>query len=192
LDAIMDVGDWLRGLGLKQYEAAFRDNAVDSAVVPKLTVDDLKELGVALVGHRRMIISAIEELNAASSFHLGGIKSAPTPRPVLVGAAPDVAERRQLTVMFCDLAQRRSWAQNGNSKLIHDQALQRLDDVEHRDRGVTGDQRNDENYPPVRRSGRGSRGRVKRLQIKTHGRRSSADHATSPVTIVNAVYAVLA
>jgi hypothetical protein len=47
---------------LPQYEAAFRDNAIDAEVLPKLTVDDLKELGVAIVGHRRKIISAIEEL----------------------------------------------------------------------------------------------------------------------------------
>jgi SAM domain (Sterile alpha motif) len=43
----MDVGLWLRGLGLGQYEAAFRDNEIDGAVLPKLTVDDLKDLGVA-------------------------------------------------------------------------------------------------------------------------------------------------
>jgi hypothetical protein len=62
----MDVGVWLRNLGLGQYEATFRDNEIDSAVLPKLTVDDLKDLGVAMVGHRRKIMSAIEELNAES------------------------------------------------------------------------------------------------------------------------------
>ncbi len=62
----MDVGSWLRGLGLGQYEANFRDNEIDGAVLPKLTVDDLKDLGVAVVGHRRKIMSAIEELNAES------------------------------------------------------------------------------------------------------------------------------
>jgi hypothetical protein len=62
----MDVGVWLRSLGLGQYEAAFRDNEVDGAVLPKLTVEDLKDLGVAIVGHRRKIMSAIEELNAES------------------------------------------------------------------------------------------------------------------------------
>ena len=58
----MDVGDWLRRLGLGQYEDVFRDNGVDGAVLPKLTVDDLKEMGVAGVGHRRKIIAAIEDL----------------------------------------------------------------------------------------------------------------------------------
>ncbi|MGD0188812.1 MAG: adenylate/guanylate cyclase domain-containing protein [Roseiarcus sp.] len=99
----MDVGDWLRRLGLGQYEAAFRDNAIDGAVLPKLTADDLRELGVAVVGHRRKIISAIEEFNAASATHVEAVKPVPTPSPVPVRAAPDAAERRQLTVMFCDL-----------------------------------------------------------------------------------------
>ncbi len=63
----MDVGVWLRGLGLGQYEASFRDNEIDGSVLPKLTVDDLKDLGVAVVGHRRKIMSAIEELNAPSA-----------------------------------------------------------------------------------------------------------------------------
>src|SRR5271165_2176696 len=83
----MDVGSWLRALGLGQYEAAFRDNDIDNAVLPKLTLDDLKDLGVAAVGHRRKLMSAIEALNAPSA--------AP--------ASADAAERRQLTVMFCDL-----------------------------------------------------------------------------------------
>ena len=62
----MDVGVWLRSLGLGQYEATFWDNEIDGAVLPKLTVDDLKDLGVAVVGHRRKIMSAIEELNAVA------------------------------------------------------------------------------------------------------------------------------
>jgi class 3 adenylate cyclase len=99
----MDVGAWLKGLGLAQYEAAFRDNAIDVAVLPKLTADDLKELAVVVVGHRRKIISAIEELNAASASGVEGAKPVPTTSPVSVRLAPDAAERRQLTVMFCDL-----------------------------------------------------------------------------------------
>ena len=99
----MDVGVWLRSLGLGQYEAAFRDNEVDGAVLPKLTVDDLRELGVAVVGHRRKIISAIEELNTASSARAGGANAVPTQSRVPVGASSDAAERRPITVMFCDL-----------------------------------------------------------------------------------------
>ena len=97
----MDVGIWLRSLGLGQYEAAFRDNEIDDEVLPKLTVDDLKDLGVAIVGHRRKIMAAIEALTASAAPR-------PKPRrpvagPVPAGATADAAERRQLTVMFCDL-----------------------------------------------------------------------------------------
>ena len=46
----MDVGGWLRGLGLGQYEEKFRDNKIDADLLPRLTVDDLKDIGVAVVG----------------------------------------------------------------------------------------------------------------------------------------------
>jgi SAM (Sterile alpha motif) domain-containing protein len=85
----MYVGVWLRRLGLAQYEAAFGDNDIDESLLPKLTVDDLKDLGVASVGHRRKIMSAIDRLNVPSVL--------PT----------DAANRRQLTVVFCDLVDRR-------------------------------------------------------------------------------------
>jgi len=52
----MDLGGWLRTLGLEQYEAAFRENAIDGAILPKLTADDLKDLGVTIVGHRRKLL----------------------------------------------------------------------------------------------------------------------------------------
>ena len=58
----MDVGGWLRSLGLEQYEAAFRDNAIDEKVLPRLTAEDLKELGVNALGHRRMLLDAIAAL----------------------------------------------------------------------------------------------------------------------------------
>ena len=63
----MDIAAWLRGLGLERYEAVFRDNEVDEAVLPKLTADDLKDLGVSLVGHRRKLLEAIAELSAADA-----------------------------------------------------------------------------------------------------------------------------
>src|SRR5271163_4084143 len=96
----MDVGGWLRALDLGQYEAVFRDNEIDGTVLPKLTADDLKELGVGALGHRRKILSAIEELSASSAA------AAPIAQPTMPTPAPlatDAAERRQLTVMFCDL-----------------------------------------------------------------------------------------
>jgi hypothetical protein len=57
----MDVGDWLRGLGLEQYEAAFRENAIDAEVLPDLMDQDLEKLGV-LLGHRRKLLRAIANL----------------------------------------------------------------------------------------------------------------------------------
>ena len=92
----MDIGRWLRDLGLEQYGAAFRENEIDAEVLPKLTAEDLKDLGVAIVGHRRRILAAIAELSASASV------ANPLPAAEPAPAAP-VPERRQLTVMFCDL-----------------------------------------------------------------------------------------
>ena len=58
----MDLGGWLRTLGLEQYEAAFRENAIDEKVLPRLTAEDLKDLGVVIVGHRRTMLDAIATL----------------------------------------------------------------------------------------------------------------------------------
>jgi len=95
----MDLGGWLRNLGLGQYEAAFRENAIDDTVLPNLTTEDLKDLGVAIVGHRRKLIDAIAALRADAS--------AKAPPPDTLSAtnitAKDTAERRQVTVMFADL-----------------------------------------------------------------------------------------
>ena len=58
----MDVADWLRDLGLERYEAAFRENDVDAELLPNLTADDLKDLGITSVGHRRQLLEAIAAL----------------------------------------------------------------------------------------------------------------------------------
>ena len=108
----MDIANWLRGLGLVQYEPAFRENAIDGDVLPSLTAEDLKDLGVTLVGHRRRLLGAIAALGAIDSPFRPSLSVAPIgggslPNPIppvgegRVGAAE--AERRQLTVMFCDL-----------------------------------------------------------------------------------------
>src|SRR6202007_1572304 len=95
----MDVRGWLRRLGLEQYEAAFRENRIDDTVLPSLTAEDLKDLGVGFVGDRRKVLGAIAAGRAEAS--------APTPLsdpPLATGkAAQDTAERRQVTVMFSDL-----------------------------------------------------------------------------------------
>lgn len=97
----MDVGVWLRGLGLGEYESAFRENEIDGDVLPNLTADDLKELGVTVVGHRRKLLSAIASLNRSPP---ASDKAATGPPPTAGDQhAQGTAERRQLTVMFVDL-----------------------------------------------------------------------------------------
>ena len=59
----MDVASWLRDLDLERYEAPFRENGVSAEILCLLTADDLKELGVAAVGHRRQLLAAIAKLN---------------------------------------------------------------------------------------------------------------------------------
>jgi SAM (Sterile alpha motif) domain-containing protein len=59
----MDIGAWLRGLGLEQHEPAFRENRVSPDLLPSLTAEDLKDLGVVLVGDRRRLLTAIAALN---------------------------------------------------------------------------------------------------------------------------------
>ncbi|KLK89915.1 hypothetical protein AA309_28720 [Microvirga vignae] len=93
---MVDVGAWLRSLGLGQYEQAFRDNAVDDHVLPDLTAEDLKDLGVVPVGDRRKLLSAIARLQAQAA------PPAATPQPHLTEEISQ-AERRQLTILFCDL-----------------------------------------------------------------------------------------
>ena len=61
----MDVGGWLRGLGLGQYEEQFRDNKIDADLLPRLTVDDLKDIGVSVVGDRRRLLDAIAVIAGA-------------------------------------------------------------------------------------------------------------------------------
>src|SRR4051794_36042159 len=92
----IDITAWLGKLGLEQYAATFRDNAIDSRVLPRLTAEDLKDLGVTLVGHRRRLLEAIAALDAEAPAAL----REPTPRDASESAD---AERRQVTVMFCDL-----------------------------------------------------------------------------------------
>jgi class 3 adenylate cyclase len=92
----MDIAAWLQGLGLERYVPAFRDNEIDWEVLPKLTSEDLREIGVAAIGHRRKLLDAIAALGA--TVPTAAVTTAPSDAP-----APTDAERRQLTVMFCDL-----------------------------------------------------------------------------------------
>src|SRR5262249_55888993 len=99
---IMDIVVWLRSLGLGKYEAAFRKNDIDETVLPSLTHETLKDLGVTSVGHRLKLLEAIAALRNDTGGKLPSVDAATT------SAAPsahseDRAERRQVTVMFSDL-----------------------------------------------------------------------------------------
>jgi class 3 adenylate cyclase len=91
----MDVTKWLRSLGLEHYAPAFHDHAIDRRVLPQLTAEDLRDLGVSMVGHRRLLLNAIADLRTGPAA--APDVSAPDP------AAGSAAERRQLTVMVYDL-----------------------------------------------------------------------------------------
>src|SRR6516225_1855245 len=95
-DHHMDIEAWLQGLGLERYAPAFRDNEIDWEVLPKLTSEDLREIGVAAVGHRRKLLGAIAALGASAP-------TAALTAAVSGASGSSEAERRQLTVMFCDL-----------------------------------------------------------------------------------------
>ncbi|HME86587.1 MAG TPA: adenylate/guanylate cyclase domain-containing protein [Roseiarcus sp.] len=91
----MDIGVWLRRLGLGQYEATFRDNSIAADVLPDLTDGDLAQLAVNL-GDRKRLLKAIASLRETETA------AKPATRSSMPSSA-DAAERRQLTVMFCDL-----------------------------------------------------------------------------------------
>ena len=92
----IDIAEWLGGFGLEQYAPAFRENDVDGEVLRRLTAEDLRELGVVSIGHRRRLLDAITALGE-------GGPSMEAPSAPVAPAAASEAERRQLTVMFCDL-----------------------------------------------------------------------------------------
>jgi class 3 adenylate cyclase/tetratricopeptide (TPR) repeat protein len=88
----VEVTAWLRDLGLERYAEAFRDHEIDAEILPRLTAGDLRDIGITAVGHRRKLLEAIAALTAVAE-----------PAPTQPRAARSRAERRQLTVLFCDL-----------------------------------------------------------------------------------------
>jgi SAM (Sterile alpha motif) domain-containing protein len=96
----LDIAEWLRGHGLEQYAEAFRENAIDVEVLRDLTADDIRELGVTPIGHRRRLLTAIAALRSDTP------PVAADTEPAAVAISGE-AERRQVTVMFCDLVARR-------------------------------------------------------------------------------------
>jgi class 3 adenylate cyclase len=98
----MDVVVWLRSLGLGKYEAAFRENDIDETVLPSLTRENLKELGVASLGHRVKLLDAIAVLRNDAGGNAPSTDVGPPPSATST-TPEDRAERRQVTVMFSDL-----------------------------------------------------------------------------------------
>ena len=98
----MDVAAWLRGLGLEQYAQLFRDNDIDGEILCGMTAEDLKELGISSFGHRRRLLNAITALGGEPpTCDMAESATSATSAPA---SPPRIdAERRQLTVMFCDL-----------------------------------------------------------------------------------------
>ena len=92
----MDVSSWLRDLGLEDYCQAFRAHHIDAATLSRLTAEDLIALGVTSIGHRRKLLDAIAALRGGTASTAAAPRSAAPVRPTK-------AERRQLTVAFCDL-----------------------------------------------------------------------------------------
>jgi class 3 adenylate cyclase len=97
---VISVADWLKELGLEQYAPAFRNNDIDGAVLPELTADDLAGLGVSSIGHRRKLLAAIAALRPDAARFATVRTAIDVGSPASSSAAP---ERRQLSVLFCDL-----------------------------------------------------------------------------------------
>ncbi|MGN6100704.1 MAG: adenylate/guanylate cyclase domain-containing protein, partial [Devosia sp.] len=111
------IRDWLAGIGLEQYASAFEDNDIDADLIAALGDSDLRELGVVSLGHRKRLLRSIEALKPsglpAEAASAPALALEPKSDALLMASAAPAsgstprssqAERRQLTVMFCDLA----------------------------------------------------------------------------------------
>src|SRR6478672_10198063 len=101
---MQQVADWLEKLGLGQYAQRFAENDISFSVLPDLTDQDLKDIGVSL-GHRRQLLREIANLDksAAASPSAPSLTAPPIAAPTIAPRAESTAERRHVTVMFCDL-----------------------------------------------------------------------------------------
>jgi class 3 adenylate cyclase/tetratricopeptide (TPR) repeat protein len=116
------IGAWLKELGLGAYLQAFLDNDIDAAVLPHLTSADLAELGVNSIGHRRRLLEAIGRLAAAERGPVEppGKKPAVPPPPSAGTRQIVIAERRQVTTLFCDLVGYTQLASRFDPEVVHD------------------------------------------------------------------------
>jgi class 3 adenylate cyclase/tetratricopeptide (TPR) repeat protein len=112
----MDIASWLQGLGLSQYEQAFRENDVDPAVLPELTAEDLSALGVRSVGHRRKLLAAVAALQAG-----------PISAPRLTTGVALPGEMKQVSVLFCDIVNSTPLAERLGAEAMRDLVSSFLD-----------------------------------------------------------------
>jgi class 3 adenylate cyclase/tetratricopeptide (TPR) repeat protein len=110
----MDVGGWLHDLGLARYEEAFRDNAISAEVLPQLTAEDLKDIGVTSVGDRRILLDAIAALRPAKTAD-----TEQATRKQLTPAIEPEGEQRQVTVLFADLVGYTALSNELNPEELH-------------------------------------------------------------------------
>ena len=116
----LDVRAWLRGLGLECYEPAFRGNDIDANLLPRLTAEELRDIGVASVGHRRRLLEAIAALRTGAGGAAGAQAHDGRPEPPPLPPAFPRAERRQVTVLFADLAGSTALAQKLDPEEMRD------------------------------------------------------------------------
>jgi class 3 adenylate cyclase len=98
----LDIDGWLRRIGFAQYVEVFRANDIDIALLGRLTNDDLKDIGVVSLGHRKKLLEAIADLESAPAAAAVPPTVMPEPQPTSI-PVEGTGERRHLTVMFCDL-----------------------------------------------------------------------------------------
>jgi class 3 adenylate cyclase/pimeloyl-ACP methyl ester carboxylesterase len=139
----VDVRAWLEGHGLGQYAEGFASNDVDAEVLRTLTADDLKELGVASLGHRKKLLAAIAELDGAGNDRLSSSLEVRTPRHlaerVLRSRAALEGERKQVTVLFADVKGSLALIEHADpedARQILDAALGVMMDAVHRYEGT--------------------------------------------------------
>ena len=114
----MNVAAWLHSLGLERYEQAFRENDIDAAVLAHLTADDLIGVGVTSVGHRRKLLAAIAALRDRAASTAPPVPGAPASISRVASPLPE-AERRQVTVLFADLAGYTKLADELDAEEVH-------------------------------------------------------------------------
>jgi class 3 adenylate cyclase len=123
----MDLSAWLRNLGLSEYEQSFRENAIGPDVLLHLTAEDLKELGVVPVGHRRKLLDAIAALRVSASPASDDVRQA---RILSTLPVDPIGERRQVTMLFADLAGYTAWGQRLDAEEVHALLQQFFDRVD--------------------------------------------------------------